>query len=356
MPTKLIFLMGAPLPGNLNWDTDTLLSTPIPPFQDTRTYNEDELDASQRTVKWRVLQPLSTDEVKDHHAFYYGLENTEFLTSCQFKIGKDTSTTQDDSALSDFYDHSFAMHEASELSNSELRYEASTDSWTGLASINDESDTHSSAEGEAPKSPPALRIPGQLRDLQDVPSARYLQSIAPQTMTVNLIAGVIAVHPPRRVVTRQWKSELDIVEMVVGDETRTGFGVNFWLPSAKPDAAPNREIDRLRQSLARLRPQDVVLLRTVGLGSFRDRVYGQSLRGGMTQVDLLYRPIVNMTDAEGFYKVLPSSSVHDELPLQKVRRVREWMLQFVGAPHEAGGGMPGMSPTQRGHRLPPDSQ
>jgi hypothetical protein len=80
----------------------------------------------------------------------------------------------------------------------------------------------------------------------------------------------------------------------------------------------------------------------------------------MTKVDLLYRQPVDVTDTVGFYKSgLRRDSPHDhaDLPLQKTRRVREWIFQFVGATDEAGGGPSRMSQTQRGHqRLPPDTQ
>jgi hypothetical protein len=166
-------------------------------------------------------------------------------------------------------------------------------------------------------------------------------------MTVNLIVGVLAVHPPRRVVTRQWKTELDIVELVVADESKTGFGVNFWI---KPDeASGNNSKTELARSLAGLRPRDIVLLRNVGLSTFQQQLYGQSLRRGMTTVELLHRQTVDVTDAVGFYESI-QSNVQDT-PLQKTRRVREWMLRFVT---DAAGGGFGMSET-RG-RLPPDTQ
>ncbi|KAJ5595319.1 uncharacterized protein N7459_001527 [Penicillium hispanicum] len=356
MSEKSIFLMGAPLPDSLDWENDELLNAPIPPFRDTQASSEEPPLPSQTSARWRVLQPLPIDEQHDHHVFYYGPEDPDFLTTHQLVAADEKSTMQENSILSQFYDHSFTVHEATEVSISELRDEDLTEeSATGSESI-DEPSVHSSAERIVAESPPSLRIPGKLRDLQDIPIARYLQSIAPQTVTVSLVVGVIAIHPPRRVVTRQWKTELDIIELVVGDETRAGFAVNFWLPSDKTGAAKTMETDRLRQSLGALRPQDIVLLRTIGLSSFRDQVYGQSLRGGMTQVDLLYRRPLDMTDAGGFYQVLPPSSVHDDVRLQKVHRVREWVLRFVGATHEAGGDFSGMSRAQRGHWLPPDSQ
>ncbi|KAJ5810140.1 uncharacterized protein N7503_002358 [Penicillium pulvis] len=344
MAPKMIFLVGAPLPGNLDWDHDELLNAPVPPFHnaDTNSRTEHQAYLNQDSIKWRVLQPLSTDTVDDHYAFYWGPKDPNFLTSHQLINADSVTNDGNDTTLSQFYDHSFAIHEASEISGSE--------SQENLTQELDSIEAADSPSKELLLSPP-FRMNGPLRDLKDIPTARDLQTIVPQTISVNLVVGVIAVHPPRRVITRQWKKELDIIELVVGDETRAGFGVNFWLPvsvSADQTAAKAEKTYGLGRSLARLRPQDIVLLRTVGLSSFRDQVYGQSLRGGMTQVDLLHR---SSTDAGELDKV--PTNVQGDLP-QKVRKVREWILRFVGT-DGVGGTSPGMPETQRG-RLPPDTQ
>lgn len=360
MALKMIFLMGAPLPSSLDWENDELLDGPIQPFQTTDVIHlhETSIIHSGDPAKWRVLQPLRLEHPPGYYELYHGPDASTFLNTHQL-VEADNESMNEDSILSEFYDHSFAMHETSEISASGLRDEESTqESGPPLDSI--DTTTATAAEENDREPPRSLQISGPISDLQHLPTARYLQSIAPQTMTVNLIVGIIAVHPPRRIVTRQWKTELDIIEMIVGDETRTGFGVNFWIPAQSPISGKTQDADRLSRSLAMLRPRDIILLRTVGLNTFRDQVYGQSLRGGMTKVDLLHRQLVDATDTGGFYQSgLRRGSSHDhvDLPLQKTRRVREWVLQFVGATDEAGGGPLGMSQTQRGHqRLPPDTQ
>lgn len=361
MALKTIFLMGAPLPSSLDWENDELLNGPIQPFQGADSIHEHETSINQSgdPVKWRVLQPLSMEHPTSHYEFYHGPEDLTFLNTHQL-VEADNDSMNEDSILSEFYDHSFVVHETSEISASGLRDEESTEESVPLQSCIDATSTRTAAEVNDPELPGSLQISGPISDLQHLPTARYLQSITPQTMTVNLIVGILAIHPPRRVVTRQWKTELDIIELIVGDETRTGFGVNFWLPTQTSISSKTQEADRLSRSLAMLRPRDIILLRTVGLSSFRDQVYGQSLRGGMTKINLLHRQPVDATDTAGFYKGdlrRDSSHDHADLPLQKARRVREWVFQFVDATDGAGGGPSGMSETQRGHqRLPPDTQ
>ncbi|KAJ5665899.1 uncharacterized protein N7477_008347 [Penicillium maclennaniae] len=307
MPQKTIFLMGAPLPGHLDWDNDELFDKPIPPFQGSSNTEEGQPITIQRPVKWRVLQPLDHEQPNVYQSFYYGPDDPNFLTTHQLETMEDSSTPEDGSLLSKFYDHSFALHEA--------RY---------LRVIFARANT------------------GRPEQFGGSSSAKHLQSITPQTKTINLVVGIIAVHPPRRIVTRQWKKALDLIELEVGDETQTGFGVNFWLPAEKP--AKTQEIDRLGPTLAALRPRDIVLLRTVGLSTFQDRVYGQSLRG-MTKINLLNRWPADATDAGGH-----RGQRGDR---EKLNRVREWALRFVGT--DAAGSMSGMPETQRGP-LPPDTQ
>ncbi|OQE42908.1 hypothetical protein PENCOP_c003G03514 [Penicillium coprophilum] len=343
MPRKNIFLVGAPLPASLNWETDELLNTPIPPFyEDTRSPEPVSLD--QPPIRWRVLRSPSVDKLGDNYDSIQAYEDPAFFISHQLAVATDAPGHPEDSILQ-FYDHSFAIHETSELAGSDVYVADSTQE----SSLGEDSMLASSTildKPDIPRTPCILHIPGPLSDLQDLPTAKYIQSIAPQTMTVNMIVGVLAVHPPRRIVTRQWKTELDLIELVVGDETRAGFAVNFWLKPEQPTAAKNDEAD-LGRSLASLRPRDIILLRTVGLSTFQARVYGQSLRRGMTTVELLHRHPVDMTDAAGFYEgQIPESSSHDDQPVLKVRRVRNWILRFVtdsvGMSHPRG--------------LPPDTQ
>ncbi|RDW60524.1 uncharacterized protein DSM5745_10982 [Aspergillus mulundensis] len=263
---------------------------------------------------------------------------------------------QENSELSQFYDHSFTVHETSEISApGTLLGDSTMDSGQWTASI----DTSIATNDERETSAVRPYIQGSVTNLQDIPNTVYLNSIVPQTMTINLIVAIIDIRPPRRIVTRQWKREQDLVEVVVGDETRTGFAVTFWLPPSDNKVVTARGCgdgagEELRASLMQLRPRDIVLLRTVGLGCFRDRVYGQSLRKGLTKIDLLHRQQVDATDTGGIYKlrdILNHVAKDDDLPLVKVRKVHEWIRRFV--PEAAGGSN---RKRRRIATLPPDSQ
>ena len=346
---RTIFLTGAPTCRNLRWDETELLDGPVPPFYTEQQQQQDVVDQRQpvtHAVKWRLLQNGTTD--------------TLFLTTTDLQpAGVGSSTLMDhaeegvdnDDDLSRFYHHSFAIHESFDVSGETQSF---SDSSAGGASTG-EGDTLplSPVKRQPSAAPPIIR--GPVSNVISIPNAKYLDSIVPQTMTVNLVVAVLEVRPPRRVVTRQWKKDLDIVELVVGDDTRTGFGVTFWLH-------PGERGGGMAQNLPTLRPWDIVLLRTVALGSFGERVYGQSLRKGTTQVDLLHRRPVDWTDGNnggGLYGVGQVSDSDDvdaagDVLLAKVRRVHEWIVRFVGYPTET------REPHGRKRRhqdmLPPDTQ
>jgi hypothetical protein len=364
MSTKLIFLMGAPTQQNLCWDEEELLDSPIFPFSgpDVEVQVNQPVSKSH-AVKWRLLQDPKVLEQGRGNAWPEAGRHAIFLrTQDLTTLNGISSISPDNSAISQFYDHSFAVHETSEISVPGAHLGDSMQE-SGLSADSTGTSVASSSDREAPELG-SLAIQGCLSDLKDIPSATYLQSIVPQTMTVNLIVGIIAIHPPRRIVTRQWKRELDLVEVVVGDETRTGFGVTFWLPLGDETNANGRcdiEAQKLRTSLSSLRPRDIVLLRMVGLSSFRERVYGQSVGRGVTKVDLLHRQRIDATDAGGIYSARrlqtfrDDETKHGDLQLMKVCKVREWIRLFVDPAPDLVGGGPRTS-SKHGQPLPPDTQ
>jgi len=72
---------------------------------------------------------------------------------------------------------------------------------------------------------------------------------------------------------------MEILDLLLGDETRAGFSVSFWLPPAdsQNSRAGQAENEDLRNTLQSARAGDVVLLRSVALNIWRKAVYGQSL-------------------------------------------------------------------------------
>ena len=152
-------------------------------------------------------------------------------------------------------------------------------------------------------------IAGPITDLKRIPNADYITHIRPQTMTVNLIVGIISISPARTVRLRRRNAEMEIIDLTVGDETRAGFGISFWLA---PADSQHNALDDLRKVLSRLRAGDVVLLKNVALACWRGCVFGQSLSRKFAR---------NSTSV---------AVISDGESDTKVEKVNRWARDFVG--------------------------
>ena len=223
--------------------------------------------------------------------------------------------------LSEFYEHSLAIHD--DIPSSQLLASTKgTQEQTTSFGTNETSSFRSSLESrdQPAKEPLGNHGDGHLSDLEDIPPPSYLTSIQPQTMTVNVIVGVISIAAPRTIRTR-WGSEKTLIEVIVGDDTKSGFTITFWVPSD----------DVGRSVLAGLRSQDVILVQNVALTVFMNKVYGSSLRRDLTRVHLLYRRKLDRNDTGGYYSSTDLIATgHSHPQLQKTAKVKEWVLEFVG--------------------------
>lgn len=309
---------------------------PILPKLEIDSRSEDGIDASPATF-FSANEHLSQDLAQESAGSDISAEDS--------RPSQDSTSGIDDEPLSDFYDHSFSIHEAvpsSQISDSSVytpgtpTYESSEDMFSMTPAT----------PGGIIKTPSQRRLsqaprPKKLSDLNDVPNGSYLSAIQPQTMTMNLIVGILSISPPRKVITgAQYgrRRQIELVEMMVGDDTKSGFSVSMWLPremrvnwkdgaQEKPEGARST----LRRNLKALRPRDIVLIQNVALSSYRGKVHGQSLRGDVTKVDLLFRKKVQEDDKTGCYSVqnLRMATGRDQQIL-KVRKVRDWLVEFVG--------------------------
>ena len=365
MPPQILFLTGAPASSSLEWDSANLLeafTAPIARFARlspsvSNTAKSSSL-AESRHASWRSLDIDRQHLPTGHSQGYMWTEeyqgNSDFFTTSKLSVSSPSSDLDTlqllsdpesgsdsvEEVLSQFYEHSFAIHTTTVSSQIAISQSGKgsarpeSDAGTSFTSIRTSftSNTNNlSASSPLKTSPirPAIPVGGYTVDLRDIPNAKFLDSIQPQTMTINIIVGIISVAPPRAIKTRRG-AEVEIVELLVGDETKSGFGVNFWISARSNDSNSEQGVGDIRNDLVVLRPQDIVLLRNVALSSFRGKVYGQSLKKDMTKLHLLYRNRVDKTDIGGYYTVGDfdaGKEVHSQLT--KTIRVRDWVLRFV---------------------------
>ncbi|KAK1634486.1 hypothetical protein BDP81DRAFT_451682 [Colletotrichum phormii] len=412
----LLFAPPAPSPINLS---PAPTSTTSSPTSTPATQNATAANTTTTALpSWRSLplhhKPLTTGYSQPHglpsnflppsHFFslardVHTQETTTNNNNNNNNNNDDTTTTTDsqDNLLSQqFYNHSLALHH--DLASSQLPHppsasqpppkhtDTSFNTTTSSSFVTETTDsfedTTTADLSTSTTPPPPLQTSHHLSDLEDIPPGPSLLALAPQTVTVNLIAGIISVSTPRAVTTR-WGNELSLVEVLLGDETRAGFGVTFWLPSMPPPpAAAAKSTGKTGvtaaggpTSPANLRRQDVVLLQNVALHVFKGKVYGQSLRKGLTRTTVLYRRKLGEGDEGGYYRPRDlersiitgdgggggeggdgePTTVHPQLV--KTRKVWEWVMRFVG-----GGGGEEQRTTARGivrrgwDALPDDTQ
>ncbi|KAI9646627.1 hypothetical protein NHQ30_004623 [Ciborinia camelliae] len=396
MPPKIIFLAGAPTSTSLNWDESQLLNNFTEPFiqflhlhlhlhlpgsypssaprnnNTTSIGLESILSTTTPNADWRELplerQHLTTGVSQDHayqplyknhHALDF-FSTTSFLSQSQsqsqslnfnshISIHHDNNHDREpvNETLSQFYEYSYAIH--ADIPSSQI---APHDSFTSISSS--DTGTSFSTSGsiydsqslfpQSGENVENIQIPvaGHLTNLKDIPHAQYLSSIVPQTMTVNLIVGIISISEPRAIDTRRG-GDVSLVEILVGDETKSGFSINFWLSG--------KGKEEVKEVLGSLRVQDIVLMRNVALGSFRKQVHGQSLRKDMTKCWLLYRDRIDRGDVGGCYGKRDFEGREMDVQLAKVKRVRDWVASFVGVAAAPRRGVKRVR-----EELPPDTQ
>lgn len=366
-PGVLIFA-GAPLSAALNWEESGLLDTfcePIARFAglDFNAGDRSFVPATAESTasdnpSWRSIsleRQYLTTGLSQLHGYGKEYEGAGFFTASiidsfieelsqqPFGASQASSVESVEQVLSQFYEQSYAIYE--DIPSSQIQTTAETDT---SFYTNESSSYATSSDSYRGKEIP---VAGHLTNLKDIPNAKYLDSIHPQTMTVNLIIGIISNPPPRTIKTRRG-ADVELIEVLAGDETKAGFGINFWLSSSQAVEGD------MKNALSELRPQDVVLMRNVALSSFRGKVYGQSLRKEITKVHLLYRKRMDKTDVGGCYSTSDLTGGENAHPqVEKTRMVREWVQRFVGTGAGAAARKAkGRAFGEAGEALPPDTQ
>lgn len=380
--SRTIILAGAPEPSSLDWSEKALLSptstelaqdtsTTPPPAPFTASWRQIPTDRLQMrpALPKLAIQPLTqvnpdpaeffspADHVANVAADSPTASDVSGDESQPSGVGSAESTNE---ALSDYYNHSFSIYEALpdtqstdgsrtpgtpmyETSSLELSLEGTNtnDSATGRSIIRTPSQRRLS---QAPK-------PRILSNLNEIPNARELQRILPQTKTVNLIVAVLSISPTKKVtVGKAWGKprQVELVELLVADETKSGFTVTMWLPkelhvnwrdrqgadnnlsNTSPALSPaDGARSALRRNLKMLKARDIIMLQNVALKTWEGKVAGGSLKGDVTKLDLLHRRKADEGEEEGWYS---NSALRRpiEPQIRKVKAVRDWLVEFVG--------------------------
>lgn len=316
---RCILLTGAPDSERLDWNDEALL----PNFTIGAAAEKDtwtpQPTASWQAPVWRSIRIAPERMISDH-----AVPQTQFFSFSAQIPDLDIATKQD------FLEHSIALLDglvssqiapADTIDDTSLLNTTTTFSFASETSI-----LSTTTEISEPLNTNDLPILPNLpfTDIKQIPPASHILSIAPQTITLNILCAVISVSQPRVVTVRRRQSTMEILDLLVGDETRAGFSVSFWLPPADPQTsrAGRSENEDLRAALQSARAGDIVLIRNVALSVWRKAVYGQSLGRRWAR---------NCTRIERIDdEVVPKGN---DLPfgfVGKLTMVRSWRDEFVG--------------------------
>jgi hypothetical protein len=333
MTDKILIFAGAPETKALDWSSGGLLTEfeqtvawlagidrssqdlpPTSPASGHAAWRSLALDGAHFSTRVMHQHVVSFDRGRNDSVFG---PSPEFLTTVSLSFSSDGDASDHSPALSQFYEHSMAAHQ--DVPSSQLISQSTGQATSYLGDTTTSFMSGDGSQSGSVKGPLLFRGSDLVCDLKNIPSAAYLLKIQPQTMTCNLVVGLISISPPRAVKTR-WGTIKHLVELLVGDETKAGFAITYWLPSDDVAESP----------LAGLRPRDIVMVQNVALNVFTNRVYGSSLRKELTKVHLLYRMKLDSRDAGGYYSPADlMSSRHAHPQLEKTRRARDWVLNFV---------------------------
>lgn len=314
------FLTGAPEHGSLEWNDNGLLDDFLPAVRrfleftdrcESRVASNVEPTSPPSHPKWRLIDIDISTKVEDYVV----------VESSQSNMQSEQHST--DWKSTDFLNHSFAIFEGVETSNV---YDASfEDSTLGSTSFLTGDITSNSnvitdtAEFSSCVDDNLVRLPSYITNLQAVPKASYIQSIQPQTMTINIIVGIISLAPLRTVMLRRSIRTMEILELFVGDETDAAFSITFWLQ-------PGDEYSNsLHQILTSLKPRAIITVQNVALKVFRGKVYGQSLNRHITHNETTVEVLGQ--DGQVRWKSLDA----DGEQLEKAKRVEKWVIEFLCA-------------------------
>jgi len=357
---RIKFYTGAPQFSHLNWQADILLHSFNSEFQAYLGHNNGS--ATDRTSP-SILTPVSNWRIlPDGSDPFYASPDVRQDDQEGFQ-----SPFRDDHH--DFLDHSFAILD--NLQSSQIEPNDDTlvgEETTFLTTTSFMTQTSVSESNLSSMDDTAIRAPtkqlmtvsGPIASIKSLPSAPQLVALRPQTITRNLIVGIIAISPAKTVTVRRGNYEMDVIEMTVGDETKAGFTISTWL---SPEASDKASLQRdMRRAMQRLKTGDVVVIERLALSVFRDQVFGQSLNWrttkNVTKFNVVDRDAIEQARLASASQAIASSVV------DKVQRVRDWVDYFIGPSRKRQLETDEMRKRKRvavdealeGEYLPPDTQ
>lgn len=339
---RLKLLNGAPLREHLDYSDDVLIAASECGRFEFEKYQGQSTEENT-SLKWRDIglksaplrtgwsQPYLPGTANDSQSFVIpGLEESSALPEYDASNLDNTLTFDENLSAADGYlEHSLVFYDTL-LSSQVVQDNAEDNTVTSSSFLTTSFGT--TVSGLSSPSPVdsqvlVLQIPTAMAvtPLGSLSSARHLRSIYPQTPTPNFLCALMTTPERREVFVRKGGYNMDLWEIIVGDDTCSNFKATFWLrPLRESNNEQNHVQSELLRTLERLQVGNIILLRNIALTSFRDVVYGQSLNTAITRaktsIDVLMKSGgVSVAHVGG----LPASVV------ETFMRVKRWARAHV---------------------------
>lgn len=355
--TSLKFLTGAPDGKSLDWHESGLLNDFVPAIRrhldgtQSQEASEGWTDSSivpSLIPKWRSIEVNCRS--KDRSSITEIPETEERLEE-----------RRTPSEAAEFLQHSLAVFEGLDTQKAESHHSNDADTTLGDTTFGSASmsfmtggsasllDEPSNLGDFHPAFNQNIQLPPQITNLRKLPSASHIQAIQPQTISVNLIVGIISVSPLRTIQLKRFQRHMEILELLVGDETSAAFSITVWLAST----ADVNSDQVLREVAMALRPGDIVCIQNIALNVFRRRVYGQSLSRRISRAET--KVLILGKGGQVIWHQLNGGGERTEL-VEKLKRVEEWAHHFLCSPGKTRPVKGDVRDRRIRPDLPPDTQ
>jgi hypothetical protein len=164
-----------------------------------------------------------------------------------------------------------------------------------------------------------------LTDLEDLPRPKAVAAAPKNSLRLTALVAIISISEPHPVTTK-FGRKVQVITLTVGDPTHAPFRIDAWL-EVHPKTVDEME---LRAVVRELRVQDVIVVKNLRLGVWKDVVFGTTWRVGSAGGSAVW--VVHRLQCEDAEERRRWRRRWDETVLaeRKVARTIKWVEDFVG--------------------------
>ncbi|KAF8244180.1 hypothetical protein K440DRAFT_610429 [Wilcoxina mikolae CBS 423.85] len=306
---KRIVFLGAPTLDRI--DMSTLIDTPPSP---PRISSFTSPSSSASGPNWRIL-----------HRFPKRLKTGFTQNTYGTATPQEYAAPPSSSAAESIDDHSYFLSTSQPSRADETldlsEYSDDTGDTTFLTT-QDPSFLNPTQDPDRPPIPPLVT----LTDLEDLPRSHVISAALTNSLSITALVAVLSIAEPRTVTTK-FGRKAQVITLTVGDPTHAPFRIDVWL-ELRPKSVDKME---LKAVVKGLRVQDVIVVKNLRLGVWKELVFGTTWRVGCSGGSAVW--MVHRVRCEGSEERRRWRRRWDDsiLAERKVAKTVKWVEEFVGS-------------------------